>query len=123
MGPHLGGSSMNPEALKKRTGISALALLELLIGTIAQTVPADATAAGLNGRIAFGRFNDGLGDFQLFTANPDGSHEVQVLPTAAECPTWSPDGNVLLICVSNADGLLRPARVTPEGSSLTLLDN
>ena len=113
---------MKRDALRTRTTVSAVALVAMLTGMLMQATPAGAISPGSNGRIAFGRFNDDLGDFQIFTANPDGSHEAQLIPGAAECPTWSPDGNTLLICIGNSNGLLRPARISPDGSGLTLLD-
>jgi Tol biopolymer transport system component len=78
----------------------------------------------LGGRIVFGRFSDTLGDFLLFTADPDGSNVEQLLPGVAECPRWAPDGSpTLLVCVANDAGLLRPATVQEDGSGLTILDN
>jgi TolB protein len=83
---------------------------------------ARAEVLGPNGQIVFGRFNPDLGDYQIFTANPDGSHRVQLLPGVAECPRWSPSGTEILLCVGNAEGLLRPATVSSDGSGFTLLD-
>jgi hypothetical protein len=78
----------------------------------------------IGSRIVFGQFDDALGDFLLFTAHPDGSNVEPLLPGAAECPRWAPDGSpMLLVCMANPDGLLRPATVQADGSGLTLLDN
>ena len=63
-----------------------------------------------------------LGDFQIFTANPDGTHQAQVLPGAAECPRWSPGGARILVCLADPGGLIRPATVRPNGSGFTLLE-
>src|SRR5216683_7451824 len=43
-----------------------------LLGFAAVAVPAQAKVPGPDGQIVFGRFNTGLGDFQIFTANPTG---------------------------------------------------
>lgn len=94
-----------------------------LLGSAAAAVPAQAKAPGPNGQIVFGRFNTGLDDFQIFTANPDGTRQVQLLPGVAECPRWSPDGTTILVCVANPGGLIRPATVRPDGSGFTPLDN
>ena len=94
-----------------------------LLGFLAATVPAHAKVPGPNGQIVFGRFSTSLGDFQIFTANPDGTSQVQLLPGVAECPRWSPDGTRILVCTADPDGLLRPATVKPDGSRFTLLDN
>ncbi|HEV2258951.1 MAG TPA: hypothetical protein VGS06_38030 [Streptosporangiaceae bacterium] len=98
-------------------------LAAALLGGVAANVPAQAKAPGTNGQIVFGRFNADLGDFQIFTANPDGTNQAQVMPGAAECPRWSPDGTRILVCVADPGGLIRPAIVSPDGSGFTLLDN
>src|SRR5215472_5550650 len=94
-----------------------------LLAFAAVTVPAQAKVPGPNGQIVFGRFDASLGDFQIFTANPSGTSQVQLLPGVAECPRWSPNGTRILVCVANPGGLLRPATVRPDGSDFTLLDN
>jgi Tol biopolymer transport system component len=94
-----------------------------LLGSVACAVPAQAKVPGPNGQIVFGRFNTGLGDFQIFTANPDGTSQAQLLPGVAECPRWSPNGTRILVCTANPGGLIRPATVKPDGSGFTLLDN
>jgi Tol biopolymer transport system component len=94
-----------------------------LLGVAAVAVPAQAKVPGPNGQIVFGRFNAGLGDFQIFTANPDGTSQAQLLPRVAECPRWSPNGSRILVCTANPGSLLRPATVNPDGSGFTLLDN
>ena len=98
-------------------------LAAALLGSAAAAVPAQAKVPGPNGQIVFGRFNTGLGDFQIFTANPDGTSQVQLLPGVAECPRWSPNGTRILVCTANPGGLIRPATVKPDGSGFTLLDN
>jgi len=61
-------------------------LAAALLGGVAATAPAQAKAPGANGQIVFGRYSTALGDFQIFTANPDGTNEAQVLPGAAGRP-------------------------------------
>jgi hypothetical protein len=75
-----------------------------------------------HGRIVFGRFDPAVGDFHLLMVTPDGTDEVQLLPGVAECPRWSPDGNTILVCVTNAKGLIRLTTLQPDGSGFTLLD-
>ena len=84
---------------------------------------AGAKVPGPNGRIVFGRFDPAIDDFHILTANPDGTQETQLLPGAAECPHWAPDGSKILVCLANPEGLIRPATVNPQGSGFTLLDN
>jgi Tol biopolymer transport system component len=101
-----------------------LIALTCLVGILAVTaLPASAKVRGPNGRIVFGRFDPTVNDFHAFIVNADGSNEKQLLPGIAECPTWSPDGEKVLVCVANAKGLLRPATLEPDGSDFKLLDN
>lgn len=99
-----------------------IVLAAALLGGVAATAPAQAKPPGANGQIVFGRYSTALGDFQIFTANPDGTNQAQVLPGAAECPRWSPGGARILVCLADASGLIRPATVRPNGSGFTLLE-
>ena len=118
-------------ACEPRGGVAAMRRLIMLItvfaaallGGAAAAVPAQAKVPGPNGQIIFGRFSTDLGDFQIFTANPDGTSQIQLLPRVAECPRWSPNGTRILVCAAKPGGLLRPATVRPDGSGFTLLDN
>ena len=97
-------------------------LAAALLGAGAASAPAQAKPPGVNGQIVFGRYSTALGDFQIFTANPDGTNQAQVLPGAAECPRWSPGGARILVCLADPGGLVRPATVRPDGSGFTLLE-
>jgi Tol biopolymer transport system component len=72
--------------------------------------PAAASPAGPNGSIVFARYDPSLDDTVLYTVNPDGSHEQQVLPFAFQCPHWSPDGTRIATCGG------------PDGSATALID-
>ena len=100
-----------------------LAVLLTAVVTAAAAPSAGAKVPGPNGRIVFGRFDPAIDDFHIITANPDGTQEAQLLPGAAECPRWAPDGSKILVCLANPTGLIRPATVNPQGSGFTLLDN
>ncbi len=107
-----------------RRTITGLVTITFLVGIMAiAALPAGAKVRGSNGRIVFGRFDPAVNDFHIFTVNPDGTNEVQLLPGIAECPRWSPDGNKIQVCVFNPKGLLRPATLDPDGSDFRLLDN
>jgi TolB protein len=96
------------------------------MGLIAATGPARAAPApSTNGQILFIRFDPAIEDDHVFTANPDGSDEVQLPPLSAgaECPSWSPDGTKILENTGNPNGVARPATVNPDGSGFKLLDN
>jgi hypothetical protein len=103
--------------------LATLLSLVLMTAQLVSASPAQAKVRGANGRIVFGRFDPAVGDFRIFTVNPDGTNEVQLLPGIAECPRWSPDGEKIQVCVANPKGLLRPAMLNPDGSDFTLLDN
>jgi Tol biopolymer transport system component len=100
-----------------------LIALTCLVSILAvAALPASAQVPGPNGRIVFNRYDPTVGDFHAFIINADGSNEKQLLPGIADCPTWSPDGEKILVCVFTAQGLLRPATLNPDGSGFRLLD-
>ena len=61
-------------------------------------IPAGARPPGVNGQIVFGRFDPTVFATFIYTVNPDGSHERQVLPNSLECPHWSADGSRIVTC-------------------------
>src|SRR4051794_35349044 len=81
-------------------------LVTLIVAAIAIgsaiAIPAAANAPGTNGRIAFSRFDPTLGDDFVYTADPDGSNERQLLVTGAEGPAWSPSANQVLVSPHDA---------------------
>jgi Tol biopolymer transport system component len=68
-------------------------------------VAAGAAPRGSNGRIVFARFDPALDDDFIYTANPDGSQERQLLPTGAEGPRWSPDGSRVVVGPHDVDNV------------------
>jgi hypothetical protein len=107
--------------LMRRTA-QALVAVALFAGILAMTaLPAGANVRGSNGCIIFGRFDPAVGNFHLSTVKPDGTDEVPLLPGVAECPRWGPDGDTILVCVTNPKGLLRPATLHSDGSDFMLL--
>ena len=96
----------------------------LAIGLAALGAPAAlATAPLQNGQISFGK-EDMPDSGHIYTANPDGTHEHQLLADPADCSNWSPDGTKIAVCViPNSRGLLRSATLNPDGSGFNLLDN
>jgi Tol biopolymer transport system component len=84
--------------------------------------PAEGKVPGANGRIAFGRFAPDIGDFDVYTAEPDGSDQQEIVPGPAECPRWSGDGTQIQVCVVTPAGLIRPAIADADGSGLAVLN-
>jgi Tol biopolymer transport system component len=78
-------------------------LAAAIVGVLA--IPAAANPRGSNGRIVFARFDPALGDDFVYTANPDGSQEHQLLPTGAEGPRWSPDGSRIVVGPHDVDNV------------------
>jgi Tol biopolymer transport system component len=78
-----------------------LILAALAIGSVI-AIPAAANAPGANGRIAFSRFDPTLGDDFVYTADPDGSNERQLLVNGAEGPAWSPAASQVLVSPHDA---------------------
>ena len=105
---------------------TSLKIAILAVGLAVLGAPtAQATGPGPNGQILFSRYDPAIDDDHLFTANPDGSHVVQLPPLSAggECGSWSPGGNKIQETTANADGIARPATVNPDGSGFKILDN
>jgi Tol biopolymer transport system component len=82
----------------------AFGLLALTVAAVV-AVTAGASPQGSNGRIVFARFDPALGDDFVYTANPDGSQERQLLSTGAEGPRWSPDGSRIVVGPHDVDNV------------------
>jgi WD40-like Beta Propeller Repeat len=86
---------------------------------------ASAVSSGVTGQIVFDRLQGDFGyesrHLGTFTIDLSGSseHEVAIDLAVLEglSPTWSPDGNSLLI-----NGSLSPATTDPDGSNLTFIE-
>jgi Tol biopolymer transport system component len=93
--------------IPKGAGMRKLIMLALMAGSAALLAlyvsPATANPTSPNGQIVFGRYDPSLDDTLLYTINPDGSHERQVVPFAVECPHWSPDGSRIATCFGPND--------------------
>ena len=82
----------------RRTCKLILAALGCLVAFVGMSAtPAAADPAKANGQILFARHDPLLDDTVLYTVNPDGSHERQVL-SRAQCSRWSPGGARIATC-------------------------
>ena len=80
-------------------------------------VPATAEPPGVNGQIAYSRFQPGVGfwEFDAMTANPDGSHE-QLFRSDTQGLQWSPDGGQAFVNTDAADGRITIAILNADGT-------
>lgn len=85
--------------------------------TIASSIapsPSAAHGSALPGRIAFGRYDTALGDFQVFTMLADGSDVHLLLAGPHEGPRWSPSGREISVTNFEDGNFLTVLR--PDGS-------
>jgi len=99
--------------MHKRIALVTAACLISAAALIAS--PAGAKPSSTNGQIAYDRTNFATGDQSVYTANPDGSHEQQLVANTC-CPTWSHRGNKLAIPDLTDDGRIGTATVNADGS-------
>jgi Tol biopolymer transport system component len=99
---------------------AAIAAASIILAS--QAPPAQAAYPGANGRILFGRFDyPAVGAYDLFTANPDGSHVLQVTHVPSYCTEWSPDGTRIAFTFVEPDGADQIATMAPDGSNVKVL--
>jgi TolB protein len=93
----------------------------LLLGTllVLGAIPADATFPGKNGQITYVHISPD-GDVHLFVANPDGSHELQLLAMTSEGSDWNATGDK--IAFDFFDGsTVQIGTINPDGSGFVQL--
>ena len=99
-----------------------IALAALTIVAALTAAPAGARPHGVNGLIAYDRLDPASpGDTFVFTANPDGSHQQQLVASHTCCAAWSPDGRRLAIPRATDDGRIGSATVSADGSGYVAL--
>jgi Tol biopolymer transport system component len=99
--------------MHKRIALVTAACLTSAAALIAS--PAGARPSGTNGQISYDRTNFATGDQAVFTANPDGSHEQELVANTSG-PGWSHDGSKLTIPYFTDDGRIGTATVDADGS-------
>lgn len=96
------------------TVVAVLGLLMVIAAPVGAAFP------GMNGQITFARFNSDIGDVQVWTANPDGSHQVQLSTAPSAHGNWSPTGNS--VAFDFFDGqTVQIATINPDGSGFIQL--
>jgi Tol biopolymer transport system component len=70
-----------------------LVVSALVLTGVSTASPALAMPRPENGEIAFGRFDPALGDFSIWVANPDGTHQRPLTTVPSHISDWSPSGN------------------------------
>lgn len=89
-----------------------------LLGLVAVTGPAQAKVSGPTRQIVFTRYDPTIDDNHVYTVNPDGTHEHQLLTDAAGLPYWSPEGSQILLTICCP---ARPATINADGTGFKLL--
>ncbi len=119
----------------KKPTLAVLGLVLFLAGcggaastTTTSRLPADETTVtsiaplALSGRIVFTRAGGSYGDETLFTANADGTGEVQVPGFDQGCCPWvTRDGASILFAASAADGRITTRVANFDGTGQTLV--
>ena len=77
-----------PARCTRWVGIALTFLGSLLLSLLVGNDDAHAEYPGSNGQIAFGRLDRAIDGHHVFTADPDGSDERQLLRGDAESPFW-----------------------------------
>jgi Tol biopolymer transport system component len=89
-----------------------------ICSVITIALPAYATFPGKNGRISFARFDPNIGDFDLYTSNPDGSDVRQLTFVPSLFSDWRADGKRIVFDFIDSDGNEQVATINPDGSDL-----
>jgi Tol biopolymer transport system component len=79
---------------------------------------AHSTFPGENGRIAFCRYDPTIGNYDLYTANPDGSGLRQLTLVPSFMSDWSSDGTRIAPDFFEPDGNQQVATINSDGTNL-----
>ena len=104
--------------MTRKYRVSVLYTLLLSTLLLLVVIPAHATFPGKNGRIAFGRFNDAIGGWQLYTANPDGTDVQPLAFVSSLFSDWRSDGKRIAFDFFDSDGNEQIASINPDGSDM-----
>jgi len=102
----------------RSSNLRTLAILVSIAVFLTWQFSAYATFPGKNGRIAFGRFDPNIGDFDLYTANPDGSGVQQLTSVPSFFSDWRADGQRIAFDFIDSAGNEQIATIKPDGTDL-----
>ena len=91
-----------------------LIALAIALAVLGGAMPAAAGDRPVNGRISFGRFDPALGDFSIWAANPDGTHQKRLTHVPSFFSDWSPDGHRIALDFADDTGV-HIATMDPNG--------
>ena len=91
-----------------------LIVLAIALAVLGGAMPAAAGDRPVNGRISFGRFDPALGDFSIWVANPDGTHQKRLTHVPSFFSDWSPDGHGIAFDFADDTGV-HIATMDPNG--------
>jgi dipeptidyl aminopeptidase/acylaminoacyl peptidase len=91
-----------------------LLVLAIALAVLGGALPAAAGDRPENGRISFGRFDPALGDFSIWAANPDGTHQQRLTHVPSFFSDWSPDGHRIAFDFADDTGV-HIATMDPNG--------
>jgi Tol biopolymer transport system component len=91
-----------------------LIALAIALAVLGGAMPAAAGDRPVNGRISFGRFDPALGDFSIWAANPDGTHQKRLTHVPSFFSDWSPDGHGIAFDFADDTGV-HIATMDPNG--------
>jgi Tol biopolymer transport system component len=91
-----------------------LIALAVALAVLGSALPAAAGDRPVNGRITFGRFDPALGDFSIWAANPDGTHQRRLTHVPSFFSDWSPDGRRIAFDFADDSGV-HIATMDPNG--------
>jgi Tol biopolymer transport system component len=97
-----------------------LIVLVIVLAVLGGALPAAAGGRPENGQISFARFDPALGDWSIWAANPDGSHQRRLTHVPSTFSDWSPDGRRIAFDFADDTGV-HIATMDPNGRNVRQL--